>query len=92
MSKQTFRSPVSKLLSFFHDSRDDWKAKCKAAKKEVKSLKVRLAKMKTSRDRWKHKARQPLQAPEGTDPSAVKSPAARIARRCQVASAAGGAG
>jgi len=48
-----FRSPPSKLLRFFHRSRDKWKAKCKAAKRENKSLKYRLAKMTQSRDRWK---------------------------------------
>ena len=52
-----YRSPVSKLLPFFRQSRDKWKAKCKAAKRENKSLKTRLAKMKESRDRWKAKAR-----------------------------------
>jgi hypothetical protein len=52
-----FRSPVSKLLPYFLRSRDQWKAKCKAAKDENKSLKIRLAKMKASRDRWKAIAR-----------------------------------
>jgi len=52
-----YRSPVSKLLPFFIGSRDQWKAKCQEAKRENKSLKTRLAKMKQSRDRWKAKAR-----------------------------------
>ena len=51
-----YRSPVAKLLRFFRRSRDQWKAKCKAAKRENKSLKIRLAKMTESRDRWKTKA------------------------------------
>jgi hypothetical protein len=50
-----YRSPISKLLRFFHRSRDQWKAKCQVAKQENKSLKIRLAKMKESRDRWKSK-------------------------------------
>lgn len=50
-----YRSPVSKLLPFFRRSRDNWKEKCKAAKRENKSLKTRLAKMTESRDRWKAK-------------------------------------
>ena len=54
---ESYRSPVSKLLPFFRKSRNKWKAKCKAAKRENKSLKTRLAKMKESRDRWKTKAR-----------------------------------
>jgi len=48
-----FRSPISKLLRFFCRSRDKWKAKCKAAKRENKSLKYRLAVMTQSRNRWK---------------------------------------
>ena len=48
-----FRSPISKLLRFFCRSRDKWKAKCKAAKQENKSLKYRLAVMTESRNRWK---------------------------------------
>ena len=45
------------MLPFFRESRNKWKAKCMAAKRENKSLKTRLAKMKESRDRWKAKAR-----------------------------------
>ncbi len=48
-----YRSPISKLLRFFCRSRDKWKAKCKAAKRENKSLKYRLAVMTESRNRWK---------------------------------------
>ena len=51
-----YRSPISKLLRFFCRSRDQWKTKCKEAKRENKSLKYRLAKMKQSRDRWKVQA------------------------------------
>ena len=52
-----YRSPMSKLLPFFRRSRDQWKSKCQAAKQENKSLKIRLAKMTESRDRWKAKAK-----------------------------------
>jgi hypothetical protein len=52
-----YRSPISKLLRFFCRSRDKWKDKCKAAKRENKSLKYRLAVMTESRDRWKAEAR-----------------------------------
>jgi hypothetical protein len=57
MLAETFRSPLSKLLAFFRRSRDRWKAKCKQAKKELKSLKTCHAKLKASRDYWKQKAR-----------------------------------
>lgn len=53
----SYRSPVAKLLRFFRRSGDRWKDKCKTAKRENKSLKTRLAKMKESRDRWKAEAR-----------------------------------
>jgi hypothetical protein len=52
-----YRSPISKLLRFFPRSRDKWKAKCMAAKRENKSLKYCLAKMTESRDRWKAEVR-----------------------------------
>lgn len=38
-----YRSQISKLLRFFCGSRDKWKARCKEAKRENKSLKYRLA-------------------------------------------------
>lgn len=59
-----YRSPVSKLVRFFCRSRDKWKAKCKEAKQENKSLKYRLAKMKESRDRWKALARNLGKSPQ----------------------------
>jgi len=49
----SFLSPLTKLVTFFQRSRDKWKEKCKAAKRQNKSLKVCLNKMKQSRDRWK---------------------------------------
>jgi hypothetical protein len=52
-----YRSPISKLLRFFCRSRDKWKAKCKEAKRENKSLKYRLAVMTENRNRWKAEAR-----------------------------------
>ena len=48
-----FLSPISKLVRFFQRSRDKWKEKCKTAKRQNKSLRLCLAKMKESRDRWK---------------------------------------
>jgi hypothetical protein len=51
-----FRSPLRKLAVFFQRSRDKWKEKCKALRRQNKSLKICLAKMKESRDRWKARA------------------------------------
>ena len=54
----SYRSPQRTLLRFFHRSRDKWKAKCKEAKRENKSLKYRLGVMTANRDRWKSEARR----------------------------------
>jgi hypothetical protein len=70
-----YRSPIPKLLRFFCRSRDKWKAKCKEAKRENKSLKYRLAVMTESRDRWKAKARGSGESvPEQTTPTEEKPP------------------
>ena len=80
-----YRSPISKLLRFFCRSRDKWKAKCKAAKGENKSLKYRLAKMTESRDRWKAQARMRGKISQVETVSAeketIKNPAQRRPRR-----------
>ena len=54
----SYLSPQRTLLRFFHRSRDKWKAKCKEAKRENKSLKYRLGVMTAARNRWKAAARQ----------------------------------
>ncbi|NLS90910.1 MAG: hypothetical protein GXX96_01815 [Planctomycetaceae bacterium] len=36
----SFVSPLTRLVVFFKDSRDKWKEKCKAAKRQKKSLSV----------------------------------------------------
>jgi len=95
MSIPAFLSPVSKLLRFFCKSRDQWKAKCKVAKKEVNSLKIRLAAMKASRDRWKQRAREPVavagiasaQTNEPTTKNAAACPAYPSPRRRNLAAA-----
>jgi len=81
----SYRSPISKLLPFFCRSRNKWKAKCKEAKRENKSLKYCLAKMKESRDRWKSQARDavknaPLEV-ASVEEETTKNPAQRRPRR-----------
>ena len=83
-----YRSPISKLLRFFPRSRDKWKAKCMAAKRENKSLKYRLAKMTESRDRWKAEVRVLHQSiPEEAAPAEAetKNRVAHCGRRRQSA-------
>lgn len=82
-----YRSPISKLLRFFCRSRDNWKAKCKEAKRENKSLKYRLTKMTENRDRWKAVARESAQrdaaekTPAEDPPSKNRARAASCHRR-----------
>jgi hypothetical protein len=76
-----YRSPISKLLRFFCGSRDKWKAKCKAAKRENKSLKYRLAVMTESRDRWKAEVRGLRKSTsEGTGQAGKEPPKNRTGR------------
>lgn len=55
--RKTYRSPLKKLARFFEKSRDGWKEKCEAAKKEGKALTNRGVALEKSRDRWKALAR-----------------------------------
>jgi hypothetical protein len=94
-----YRSPISKLLRFFCGSRDKWKARCKEAKRENKSLKYRLAKMTESRDRWKVQARYAGKSPgmettaveeEATKNRADRRPCGQQRRHARLGVAAGG--
>ena len=77
-----YRSPISKLLRFFCRSRDKWKAKCKEAKRDNKSLKYRLAVMTANRDRWKAEARGLRESrAEGTTPAGDEPPKNGAGRR-----------
>jgi hypothetical protein len=62
-----YRSPMRKLVRFFERSRDQWKEKCRQAKRENNSLKIRLAAMKESRDCWKAKAKELEEERAGTE-------------------------
>ena len=52
-----FKSPVSKLLAFFRKSRDAWKAKCLAAKRQSKHWANQARAVQRSRAHWKQVAR-----------------------------------
>ncbi len=56
--QKTYRSPLSKLVRFFRRSRDGWKEKCQAAKREGKALLNHVVALKKSRNHWKALARQ----------------------------------
>ena len=51
--KDSYKSPLRKLVQFFEKSRDTWKAKSLANKKENRQLKKKLQTLETSKKRWK---------------------------------------
>jgi len=53
-----YKSPVSKLLTFFPQSRDRWKAKCQEAKRERKLMANQVRAVEKSRDHWKQAAKE----------------------------------
>lgn len=71
----SFRSPLKKLVRFFHRSRDQWKEKCKDAKRQNKSLRICLAQMKEKRDRWQARALQLEEGLKRETPGLEQSPA-----------------
>ena len=60
--EREFRSPVSKLVSFFHRSRDNWKRKCQETKRKLWKTRERLEKARQRRDYWKAVAKQAIAA------------------------------
>lgn len=54
---KSYKSPLRKLVRFFEQSRNQWKAKCREAKKMIKQLKKRIRSLEESRERWKEKAK-----------------------------------
>ena len=58
MEKKEYRSPVKKLMRYFEQSRDKWKARCLEAKGRVKLLHTKVADLQASRERWKEEAKR----------------------------------
>lgn len=58
MAQHKFRSPLRKLVAFFHASRDKWKEKCQQTKYELKLLKRRFKNLQRSRDQWQQDCQQ----------------------------------
>ena len=54
---KAYKSPQRKLVKFFQRSRDQWKAKCRGAKAEVKTLKKKLHGMAERQQRWKSRVK-----------------------------------
>lgn len=48
--QKAYKSPRHKLLQFFEQSRDQWKAKCRQAKVDLKRFKNRLRRLESRKD------------------------------------------
>lgn len=57
-SARAYKSRPGALVWFFRKSRDNWKQKCRNAKKENKLLKNKTNDLEKSRDSWKGKCQQ----------------------------------
>ncbi len=54
--KDLYKSPLRKLAQFFEKSRDKWKVKSLANKKENRQLKKKFRTLDASKKRWKDEA------------------------------------
>jgi phage shock protein A len=62
------KSSYSRLARLFKKSRDAWRAKAIARRKENRLLELRIRDLEVSREKWKEKALTATQAPKpGTD-------------------------
>ena len=52
-----YKSPLRKLVSFFKNSRDQWKLKCANLRTELKRFKNQVRAVEKSRDYWKQTAK-----------------------------------
>jgi chromosome segregation ATPase len=58
MEAQEYSSPLRKLVRFFRNSRDRWKAKCQEAKRTCKRRLNQVRALERSRANWKERATQ----------------------------------
>jgi hypothetical protein len=77
-----FKSPVSKLVSCFHKSRNRWKDKCQERKRQNKLLANQNRAVERSRDHWKAMAkaaqREVRQLKREIERSKCSTPAERL--------------
>jgi chromosome segregation ATPase len=59
--ERSYKSPVGKLLAFFRDSRDRWKAKHHELKRQLKREQNQLRAVEKSRATWRDKAQTAIQ-------------------------------
>lgn len=58
MDAKQFKTPLSKLVAFFRESRDRWKAKAQKMTEKWRKAHVQMRAVERSRDHWKQVARQ----------------------------------
>ncbi len=58
IDERTYRSPLSKLVTFFRRSRDGWKAKHHELKREIKRERNQRWAAEKSRQQWRERAEQ----------------------------------
>ena len=56
--EKIYKSPVRKLLSFFEESRDKWKAKCLSAKYQIKLLTNKIRYLEKRKSELKERVRE----------------------------------
>jgi len=52
-----YKTPLKKLVQFFHDSRDKWKARSHEKQTKIDFLETKVKDLTNSRDKWKKKAK-----------------------------------
>lgn len=52
-----YKTPLKKLVHFFRDSRDKWKARSINKQKRIDFLETRVKDLTNSRNKWKQKAK-----------------------------------
>lgn len=57
IKNKTYKSPQRKLVVFFEKSRNQWKAKCREAKKSLKLLKNKIRFLEKSKNYWKNRVK-----------------------------------
>lgn len=64
---KSYLSPKYKLLAFFENSRDRWKAKALDREQEIRRLEKRIVGLEASRQKWKKKAKAQRVRPAAPD-------------------------
>jgi len=55
--EKKYKSPMSKLVSFFEDSRNKWKNKAKDAKYQIKLLRKRIKYLEQNKNEFKNRSK-----------------------------------